>query len=78
MRQSTLVDPLARILVLIGLVFVAVGAVLHLLPSVPLLGKLPGDIRIEFSGFTLYVPITTCFLLSAFLSGFLWLFSRWR
>jgi hypothetical protein len=72
------VDPLARILVIIGLAFVAVGAVLHLLPSIPLLGKLPGDIRIELSGFTLYIPITTCLLLSVLLSAFLSLLSKWR
>ena len=63
---------------IIGLVLFGVGILLQLFPSMPLLGKLPGDIRIDRPGFTLYIPITTCLLLSAILSGSLWIFSRWR
>jgi len=33
------------------------------LPRFPL-GNLPGDIRIEREGFRMYVPITTCIMLS--------------
>jgi hypothetical protein len=32
------------------------------------LGKLPGDVRIERDGFTLYLPVTTCVLLSVVLT----------
>lgn len=71
-------DHLARTIMIIGLVLFAVGIFLQLFPSMPLLGKLPGDLRIDRPGFTLYIPITTCLLLSAILSGFLWILSRWR
>jgi hypothetical protein len=71
-------DHLARIIVIIGLVLFGVGVFLQLFPSMPLLGKLPGDIRIDRPGFTLYIPITTCLLLSVVLSGSLWILSRWR
>ena len=71
-------EPLARILVIAGLVLVGVGLLLYLMPSVPLLGKLPGDLRIERPGFRLHVPLTTCLLLSAGLSLVLWLVSRLR
>lgn len=57
---------------------VVVGVALYALPSLPLLGKLPGDIRIERPGFRFYFPLTTCVLLSAILTGALWLFSRLR
>jgi hypothetical protein len=72
------VDPLARTLVIAGVVLVAVGLLLHLGPSVPVLGKLPGDLRIERPGLRVYLPITTCVLLSAALSGLLWLLSKLR
>ena len=71
-------DHLARTVMIIGLVLFAVGFSLQLFPSIPLLGKLPGDIRIEKPGFTIDIPITTCLLLSAIFSGSLWIFSRWR
>jgi len=72
------VEGLGRALVLAGLVLVALGLVLHLLPGIPGLGRLPGDLRIEREGFRLYVPITSCLLLSALLSGLLWLLGRLR
>jgi hypothetical protein len=40
--------------------------------------RLPGDIRIERNGFTLYLPITTMLLLSLVGTGILWLIRRWR
>jgi hypothetical protein len=72
------VDSLARSLVVAGLVFVALGLLLYASPSLPLLGKLPGDIRIERPGFRFYFPITSCLLVSALLSGALWLFAKLR
>ena len=44
--------PLARTFLIAGVVFFAIGLLLHFGPSVPLLGKLPGDIRIERPGLT--------------------------
>lgn len=71
-------DPLARLLVIAGAVLLAVGLWLHLGPSVPWLGKLPGDLRIERPGFTLYAPITTSLVLSVALTVLLWLLTRGR
>lgn len=56
---------------------VALALLLHLAPSLPL-GRLPGDLRIERPGLRVFVPITTCLLLSALLSGLIWLISRLR
>ena len=69
---------MARILVITGLVLVALGLVLHFGPSVPWLGRLPGDVRIERPGLRIYLPITSSLLLSLALSAALWLFSRLR
>lgn len=61
-----------------GLIFLALGLLLYVSPSVPVLGRLPGDIRIERPGFRLYFPITSCLLLSLVLTALVWLFSRIR
>ena len=56
------------------------GGLIRLLsPSIPWLGKLPGDIRIEIGNTRIYIPITTCILLSLLLTGALrlvWYFIR--
>ena len=72
-------------LVAIGLAIVGLGLVWVLAPSVGYppprvwLGRLPGDIRIEGENTRIYIPITTCLLLSLVLTGVAWLiryFSR--
>ncbi|PQO30765.1 DUF2905 domain-containing protein [Blastopirellula marina] len=65
--------------IVIGIVIVGVGLVWLLFPSIPWLGKLPGDIRIEGENTRIYIPITTCIVLSVLLTGIMWLvryFSR--
>ena len=73
-----MVDSLARILIIAGLTFLALGVLLYAIPSIPLLGRLPGDIRIERPGVRIYLPITTCLMVSLVLSAVLWLFSKFR
>ena len=57
----------------IGVVIAVIGLVWLLAPSIPWLGKLPGDIRIEGESFRFYFPLATCILLSVVLTGILWL-----
>ncbi len=67
------------ILVVVGLLVTVTGFVWLIAPSIPWLGKLPGDIRIEQENFRFYFPLTTCIVLSLLLTGFMWLvryFSR--
>ena len=61
------------ILVIIGLLVTGIGVVWLIVPSIPLLGKLPGDIRIERENFRFYFPLTTCILLSLLVTGIMWL-----
>ena len=66
-------------LILIGGLIVGIGLVWLVAPSVPWLGKLPGDIVIDRENFQFYFPVTSCVLLSLLLSGIMWLvryFSR--
>jgi len=71
-------EPLGRTLILAGLLLAGLGLFLSFGPPLPLLGKLPGDIRIERPGFRFYFPITTCLLLSGGLTGVFWLVSKLR
>jgi hypothetical protein len=67
---------LGRFLIIIGLLLVAVGAVLLLAPKSPWLGKLPGDLTWQRGRFTVYFPLGTCILLSLILTLILYLFRR--
>jgi len=71
-------NPMPRMLMIIGAVIFVLGFVLYLGPTIPFLGRLPGDIRIERPGFRLYFPFTSCLLVSAVISAILWVVSRLR
>ena len=72
------VPPVARVLVVTGLVLVGLGVLLWLAPGLGGLGRLPGDLRIERPNLRVYVPLTTLLLVSVVLSALLWLISRLR
>jgi len=44
-----------------------------LAPSIPWLGRLPGDIRIARENLHFYFPVATCLLLSLLLSVMTWI-----
>ena len=64
---------LGRLLVVVGLVIVALGAVLML--GLPL-GRLPGDLVYRREGTTVYIPLATSILLSVVLTLALMWFRR--
>ncbi len=65
-------------LLVLGLVIAGAGLVWILAPSVPWLGRLPGDIRIERENFRFYFPLVTCLLVSVLLSLVVWLIRLFR
>jgi hypothetical protein len=65
-------------LLVLGLAIAGFGLVWILAPSLPWLGRLPGDIRIERENFRFYFPLVTCLLLSLVLSPVVWLFRLLR
>ena len=67
---------LARFLILLGVILVVLGLALLLLPKMPWLGRLPGDIVIKREHFTFYFPLGTCILASLILSLIFWLMRR--
>jgi Protein of unknown function (DUF2905) len=66
---------MARFLIVLGLVIVALGLLWPVLTRLGL-GRLPGDIGIERGNFSFYFPLATCVLVSILLSVVFWLFNR--
>lgn len=71
-------EVIPKALTIAGFSLLLIAFLLHAGPSVPLLGKLPGDILIERPGFRLHLPIATSLLVSGLISGVLWLFAKLR
>ncbi len=69
---------LGRWLVGLGLAVALVGLLLWLVPSVPWLGQLPGDFKIERPWGTIYMPIASCVIISVALTLLLNLLTRLR
>jgi len=68
---------LGRLLIVVGLVLAATGALLLLGDRLPIrLGRLPGDIVYRHGKMTFYFPLVTSLLLSVVLSLVLWLIGR--
>lgn len=65
-------------LLVLGLAIAGVGLVVLLAPSIPWLGRLPGDIRIERDNFRFCFPVMTCLLFSLVLTLILWAVRRIR
>jgi len=68
--------PIGKSLVFAGIAIVFVGLLLWGFSSVPLVGKLPGDIYSRRGNFTFYFPIVTCILISIIATIFLSLMRR--
>jgi hypothetical protein len=70
--------PLARILILLGVILLIAGGILYLVGRSGLpLGRLPGDIRIQSGNSTCVVALGTSLLLSIILTIVLNIVVRW-
>ena len=70
---------LARLLIGLGLVLVAMGGVVLLLTRIGLpLGRLPGDFAWRGRNASVYFPLATSILISVLLSLILYLVNRFR
>jgi len=66
---------MAKWLITIGIILVALGLLWPLLAKIGL-GHLPGDIRIERKGFSFYFPLMSSIVVSAVITLILWFFRR--
>ena len=64
-----------RLLITIGLLIALVGLLWPWITKLGL-GRLPGDLRIDRPGFTLFAPFTTMLIVSVVLSLLIWLLRR--
>ena len=71
-------NELAKGLILLGAVLIAIGLVLLFFQKTPFLGKLPGDILIKRENFTLYFPLATGIVISLLISLILYLIGKIR
>lgn len=69
-------NPVAKYLIIAGVVLIAAGLFWQLGGHKLPLGRLPGDIAVERQGFRFYFPIATSIILSLLLSLVLYLFRR--
>jgi hypothetical protein len=70
------VRELGKLLIVLGSIALAAGAVLYLADRLPWLGRLPGDVVVRRGPVTFYFPLVTCLVLSVVLTIVLNLF--WR
>ena len=61
-------QPMGRILIVVGIALLAAGVLLAFGPRIPFLGNLPGDIRIERDNVKVFIPLGTMIVLSIVLS----------
>jgi hypothetical protein len=55
---------LGKWLIGVGVFIIMLGVAFQILPRIPYIGRLPGDILIKRDNFTFYFPLTTCILIS--------------
>jgi hypothetical protein len=67
---------LGKILILMGLILVVAGLMVLLLPKIPWIGKLPGDLFFKGEKVSIYFPITTCVIISILLTLLFSIFRR--
>jgi hypothetical protein len=69
-------QPLGRMLIVLGVVLVGLGVILTFGGRIPGLGRLPGDFVWEKGHVRFYFPLATSILLSVILTVVLWLLRR--
>ena len=69
-------EPFGRVLIVIGLVIAATGAVMVFGSRIPILGHLPGDITIKGDNVTVFIPLGTMLVVSIVASVVLSLLAR--
>lgn len=65
---------MGKLLILIGLFTLIIGLLIEFTAfNLDWFGKIPGDIRVEKPGFSLYIPLGSMLLVSVLFSLILWI-----
>jgi hypothetical protein len=70
------ISSLGKALLFLGLVLIVVGTLFLLLPKIPWIGKLPGDLFYKGEKVSFYFPITTSIIISIILTLLYSIFKR--
>lgn len=70
------IQNIGKLLIVMGVIIIAAGALLLLSGKLPWIGRLPGDILIQKKNFTFYFPLATGILVSILLTLIFWLLGR--
>lgn len=65
-----------KFLIITGIVLVIAGLIVSFWDRFPMLGKLPGDIKIEGRNFVFYFPLASSIIISIIISLVLYLFRK--
>ncbi len=57
-----------RFLIVLGIIIAAIGLLLTLVPKIPFLGRLPGDIYYKRDNFVFYFPLASSIIISLILT----------
>ncbi len=58
-----------KLFIILGLIFLAIGGLIYLAGKINLpLGRLPGDIRLQFGNVTCFFPLATSIIISILLT----------
>ena len=68
-------NEMGRLLIIAGFILAALGALFMMSDKLPF-GKLPGDIHFGKNNFHIYIPVTTCILLSIVITLIVNFFSK--
>ena len=69
-------EPMGRVLIVVGLLIAVVGVVMVFGSRIPVLGHLPGDITIKGENVTIFIPIGTMIVVSILASVVLAVLNR--
>ena len=69
-------EGMGKSLIIIGLIFIAIGIAIAFGPRIHFIGKLPGDIYIKKDSFTFYFPLATSILISVIITLIMYLFRK--
>ena len=57
-------QPIAKLLIIAGILLLIAGMIFLKVPKIPFLGKLPGDLLIQKKNFTFYFPVVSLLILN--------------
>ena len=74
--MTAAMEPMGRVLIVVGLLIAVVGVVMVFGSRIPILGHLPGDITIKGENVTIFIPLGTMIVISILASVVLAVLNR--